>query len=249
MSARPRLSPAALLSRWLIGMALVSWRYLWATTPLHRTEVHEPTPELPPPLPAGIPTARMQPWESGVGPMFQRLFRVRIAGADKDAAALMQTVIADMGRLVPREVVQVHAGDAVDRRLQVGDDIIVDMPGPWNGPVRVVAAEPTRLQMATLGGHLEAGQIEFRAYDEDPHVVFEIEAWARPATRSVRLLYAHLRLAKEIQLNMWVRFCLAAVREAGGKRAGGVEIRTIVTPVPSEAVDRPGPGRCEVRVR
>ncbi len=228
--AQHSLSPPALVFRWLVGIGLVSWRYLWSTTPLHRTESHEPLPQLPPPFPPGFPTERVQSWEAGVGSMFHRLFRVRVAGAHKGAMALMGTVTADLGRLVPTEVVRVHKGDASDRPLRQGDEIVVDMPGPWNGPVRVVAAEPGRLQLATLAGHLEAGQIEFRAYDADPHLVFEVETWARPATLMVHLLHSHLRLAKEIQLNMWVRFCLAAARAAGGKPAGGVEIRTTVTP-------------------
>jgi hypothetical protein len=219
-------------------MGLITWRYLWSTTPLHRTEIHEETPQLPPPLPASFSSDGLQPWESGAGPMYHRLFRVRVSGARADAEALMATVTGDLGSLVPREVVHVHQGEAADRRLQPGDELVVDMPGPWNGPVGVVAAERTRLHLATLQGHLEAGQIEFRAYDDDPHLVFEIEAWARPASRSVRLLYSHLRLAKEIQLNMWVRYCLAAVQEAGGKAVDGVEIRTTVTPVPAGHASR-----------
>lgn len=233
MPKQPRLSLVGLVSRWLVGMGLISWRYLWSTTPLHRTEVREDTPQLPPPLPSDFSPDGLQPWESGVGPMYHRLFRVRIADAQKDAAAVMQTVIGDLGSLVPREVVSVHEGEAAERALEAGDEIIVDMPGPWNGPVRVVSAEGTRLWLATLAGHLEAGQIEFRAYDDQPHLVFEIEAWARPAGRMVRLLYSSLRLAKEIQFNMWVRFCQAVAEEAGGRPVDGVEIRTTVTPVPA----------------
>lgn len=232
MVDQPRLSPPALVSRWLVGMGLITWRYLWATTPLHRTESREDESHLPLELPDALSRDALQPWESGVGPMFHRRFRIRIADADEDAAALMRTVVRDLGSLVPQEVVHVHEGEASDRRLRPGDDIVVDMPGPWNGPVRVVHAESDRLHLATLAGHLEAGQIEFRAYDEAPHLVFEIEAWARPASRPVDLLYSHLRLAKEIQLNMWVRFCLAAAQEAGGRPVDGVDIHTSITPVP-----------------
>ena len=235
MVEQPRLSAPALLSRWLVGMGLVSWRYLWSTTPLHRSESHEDEPHLPPELPDTISREGLQPWQSGVGALYHRRFRVRIADADEDAATLMQTVVRDLGRLVPHEVVQVHEGEAAERRLRPGDDIVVDMPGPWNGPVRVVRADHDRLQLATLAGHLEAGQIEFRAYDEAPHLVFEVEAWARPASRTVRLLYSHLRLAKEIQFNMWVRFCLAAAQEAGGRPVDGVDIHTSVAPVPQPA--------------
>jgi hypothetical protein len=230
MSDQPGLSPVSLLSRWLVGMGLVSWRYLWSTTPLHRSEERQDEPRTPPPLPASIDRDGLQPWQSGVGPIYHRLFRVRVGDPRCDPATLMHTVVSDLGSLVPREVVQVHEGDAADRRLRPGDDIVVDMPGPWNGPVRVVAADERRLHLATRQGHLEAGQIEFRAYDEPPLLVFEIEAWARPADRAVRLLYSHLRLAKEIQLNMWVRFCEAVAEHAGGRPVDGVEIRTTVTP-------------------
>jgi hypothetical protein len=232
---QPRLSPVALLSRWLLGMGLITWRYLWSTTPLHRSDRREDSPALPPPVPDDLDRAGLQPWQSGAGPIFHRVFRVEIADARRDAAALMRTVVADLGSLVPKEVVHVHEGEASERRLRPGDDIVVDMPGPWNGPVRVVAADDHRLHLVTRAGHLEAGQIEFRAYDDAPHVVFEIEAWARPASRAVQLLYAHLRLAKEIQLNMWVRFCLAAAQDLGGRPADGVRIDTTVTPVPQPA--------------
>lgn len=239
MASDDRLSVGSLLLRWLVGMGLVSWRYLWMTTPLHRSEVHEPTPRPPPDLPPGLATDGLLPWTAGTGPLYHRRFRVRIADARRDAAGLMDIVTSDLGRLMPREVVWVHEHEATGRRLQVGDDVVVDMPGPWNGPVRVVLVDEMRLRLATRAGHLEAGQIEFRARDEDASsagsatLVFEIEAWARPADRRVRLLYTSLRLAKEIQLNMWVRFCLGAVRVSGGRHVGGVDIRTATTPAPS----------------
>ena len=40
------------------------------------------------------------------------------------------------------------------------------------------------------------------------------------------LLYNKLRLAKEIQLNMWSHFCLRAASLAGGRPQGGITIRT-----------------------
>ncbi|HEX3925196.1 MAG TPA: hypothetical protein VHY31_23150 [Streptosporangiaceae bacterium] len=36
------------------------------------------------------------------------------------------------------------------------------MPGPWDGPVRVVHTGAASFRFATLAGHLEAGEIEFR---------------------------------------------------------------------------------------
>jgi hypothetical protein len=61
------------------------------------------------------------------------------------------------------------------------------------------------------------GQLQFHARPDDRLLVFEIELWARTVDRLVHLLYTRLGLAKEVQLNMWVRFCLAVVLASGGR--------------------------------
>lgn len=217
----------AVVARWLLGTVVVTWRYLWATTPLHRGGDDEGDEgDRPPPLPADAIDDRVQQAEDGYGLLCHRLFRVRIRAADVDAAQLVERVCRDFKRFVPSEVVDVRSGELRDRGLSFEDELVVEMPGPWNGPVRVVHRDADRLHLATLRGHLEAGQVQFRAREADDLLVFEIELWARAANRVVHLLYAHLRLAKEIQLNMWVRFCLAAVAASGGQLVDGVHIST-----------------------
>jgi hypothetical protein len=110
--------------------------------------------------------------------------------------------------------------------MAVGDEYVVRMPGPWDGPVRVIDRTPTSFRLATLADHLEAGQIEFRARCEGPELVFEIESWARPGDRVSHLLYNKLLLAKEIQLNLWTETCLGFARNSGGKLQGGVRVHT-----------------------
>jgi hypothetical protein len=215
--------------RWLLGMGLMSWRYLWQTTPLHRVEERGSVDDLPPSLPAELIDDHLQRAEDGAGPFFRRRFSVTIEDATCDAASLMGMVTTDLGVLLPSEVALVEHGRrtvAGEGSLQVGDEFVIRMPGPWDGPVRVVGRDSSTLRLATLVGHLEAGQIEFRARPRDGRLVFEIETWATPATPAVRLLYSRLRLAKEMQLYMWVRAALAAARLAGGRARGGVSIRT-----------------------
>lgn len=127
--------------------------------------------------------------------------------------------------------------------MRPGDEFVVQMPGPWNGPVRVVECADDHFRFVTLRGHLEAGQIEFRARREGTALRFEIETWAQPSTVLVNLLYTRLRLAKEMQLNMWVRYCLGAADFAGGRPVGGIGINTwCVVPAPSgEIVSRSNP--------
>jgi len=68
------------------------------------------------------------------------------------------------------------------------------------------------------------GLAQFR--DDGGHLTVEVEAWSRAGDRLADLLYSRLRLAKEIQLNMWVHFCLRAAGIAGGHPRGGVTIDT-----------------------
>jgi Domain of unknown function (DUF1990) len=109
------------------------------------------------------------------------------------------------------------------------------MPGPWDGPVRVAKTSPRSFRLVTLAGHLEAGQIEFRATNGD-QVGFEIESWARSGDRLSELLYDRLRISKEVQFHMWTSFLERVVTIAGGKRDGGLRIETRkVTEVPADA--------------
>jgi uncharacterized protein (UPF0548 family) len=89
-----------------------------------------------------------------------------------------------------------------------------------------VRREDASFRLATLDGHLEAGEIEFRANTDGDCLHFEIESWARAGDRMSALLYNNLRLAKEIQLNMWSHFCIRAARMAGGRPQGGITIQT-----------------------
>jgi hypothetical protein len=110
--------------------------------------------------------------------------------------------------------------------LRRGDEFVVRMPGPWDGPVRVIRRDDTSFRLGTLTGHLEAGEIEFRATGSGDALHFEIESWARAGDRLADVLYNKLRLAKEIQLNMWSHFCVRVAALAGGRPQGGVTIRT-----------------------
>ncbi len=110
--------------------------------------------------------------------------------------------------------------------VAVGDEYLVRMPGPWDGPVRVVAREETSFRFVTLEDHLEAGQIEFSAHREDGLLIFEIESWARSGDPLMSLLYYHLRMAKETQLHMWISLLERATKRSGGRMTRGIDIHT-----------------------
>ena len=222
----PRSRRLATAARWPVGVGLTSWRYMWRTTPMHRREAPgRPLDDAPPPLPAGIDLDEMQRPEDGVGPLFHRRYGVRIRNARISPEELVARLGADPNRAAPTEFARFTKVHGDDGRLRVGDEYLVRMPGPWDGPVRVVDATPASFRLATLAGHLEAGQIEFRA-SRDDHLLFCIESWARSGDRLSSVLYGRLRMAKEVQLHMWISFLERIVELSGGRMTGGVDVDT-----------------------
>lgn len=223
LSARRRWAIAA---RWPAGVALTAWRYMWSTTPVHRWTMRGSWSEdAPPELPADFEHKDLQTWKDGTGPLLHRIYRTRIVASPMGGGGVIGRLVEDMNRVAPTEFASFHRVEG-DGPMRVGDDYVVRMPGPWDGPVTVVAADETSFRLATLRGHLEAGQIEFRADEDHRGVVFEIESWARSGDRLSDLLYTGLRISKEVQLHMWASVLRNVVKLAGGKMAGGIVITT-----------------------
>jgi hypothetical protein len=211
-------------TRWPAGVALTSWRYMWRTTPFHRSEVDGTlSDDAPPELPAGVSSDEVQ--LDGYGALFHRLYRGRIREPRLSPDALIAAIAEAPDRVAPSEFATFRKvlGDA--GAMAVGDEYVVRMPGPWDGPVRVVERTPQSFRLVTLDGHLEAGQIRFSALPGDP-LEFRIESWARAGDRLSSLLYDRLRMSKEVQLHMWTSVIERAAELSGGRLTGGIEIRT-----------------------
>jgi hypothetical protein len=224
----------AIVLRWPIGLALVAWQYMWRTTPIHRSESSGDNHDRPPPVPPELVDDDLQPVEDGVGPMFHRRYSVRVERAVQQPAEVIGALAGDPNCAAPREVAVFEKTRGEPGAMSVGDEFLIRMPGPWDGPVRVVDRTETSFRLATLRGHLEAGQIEFRCRPKKDTLVIAIEAWARSGDRLSHLLYSRLRLAKEIQLNLWVETCLRLALGSGGRVRGGVQVRTRRLPDPAD---------------
>jgi uncharacterized protein DUF1990 len=236
-SKLPLTRSAGIAARWPLGLALTSWRYLWRTTPLYRAE--EPgrwSDDAPPPLPDGSIDDEAQRVADGAGPLFHRRYRAAIRRAGLPAEELMARLQADPDSAAPSEFATFRKVSGDEGVMRPGDEYIVRMPGPWDGPVRVVEVSARSFRFMTLAGHLEAGQISFRVAGEDGSICFEIESWARSGDRLSNLLYDRMRMSKEIQLHMWISFLERVILISGGRRDGGLRIDTRrVEDVPSRA--------------
>jgi hypothetical protein len=220
---------ASRLFRFVVGMSITGLRYVTQRVPLYRRDREEDTedsPDLGRPHPGDPDT--IQRADDGVGALFHRTFDVHVTDEELDAEALIARILADPNRVAPTELATFETEDGAPAHdLDVGDELIVRLPGPWNGPVRVVERTPTSFRLATLRGHLEAGEIEFRAgYDDRGFLRFRISTWARSGDRLFDALYERFPIGREMQLHMWSQFCRRVAKEAGGVRMSNVTCTT-----------------------
>ncbi len=196
---------------------------------MHRWEMTGTWPaDSPPKLPGGTDLGELQSVEDGVGPLMHRLYRTRIVGSTLTPERLMALISENLDGVAPSEFATFQKVEGEKGDLSRGNRYVVRMPGPWDGPVRVVAADATSFRLATLPGHLEAGQIEFRVGSDHRSLWFEIESWARSGDRLSDLLYAGVRISKEVQLHMWASVLRRIVDLADGRMEGGIVITTRV---------------------
>ena len=225
--AQSNLRRLGTATRWPLGVAITSWRYLWRTTPMHRSEhAGSLAEDAPPPLSTECDWDDLQEPRDGTGTLFHRLYWTRIREADVTPEQLMARLQADPNRVCPNEFAVFQKLRGREKEMKFGDEFVVRMAAPWDGPVRVVDVTPTSFRLATLAGHLEAGQIEFRARSDDEMLRFEIESWARSSDWLTDKLYDHLRMSKEVQLHMWTSVIERTARLAKGKITGGIHIDT-----------------------
>ncbi len=219
------MRPISILS-WPFGVAATSFVYVWRTTPIHRRELTGTADDLPPSEPRPIHDERVQRPRDGVGPLCHRTYTGRIRDSAWSAEELMRRLRSDPNLVAPLALARFHKTRGPAWQMEIGDEFVVRMPGPWDGPIRTVEVLPQSFRFVTLSGHLEAGQIEWRARDEGDVVVFQIESWARAGDRLSALLHDHLRMAKEVQLHMWTSVVEKVARRTGGRLEHGVDIDT-----------------------
>ena len=209
------------------GSALTSWSYIWRITPIHRRELEGSLEDdSPPPLPQDVAHDGIQLPEDGSGPLFHRIYTGVIEDARSGPAELIDHLAADPNRVVPLALARFKKTSGPEWRLETGDEFLVRMLGPWDGPVRAVQVTPASFRFATLEGHLEAGQIEWRAYEKDERLVFQVVSWARSGDRLSAIMHDGLLMAKEVQLHMWTSVVEHVARESGGRLVGGVDVET-----------------------
>lgn len=220
------------LARWAVALPMTAVQYVIQRVPLYQRDSLElatsetSLPDLERDLPGDADG--LQRASEGVGALFHRSFTISMTDEQLDAEQLIDHVLEDPNRVAPSRMARFETFDGrFARNLEVGDELVVRLPGPWDGPVRLIQRTPTSFRFATMEGHMEAGEIEFSVgYDDRGFLLFRIDSWARSGDRLFHLLYERFALGREMQLHMWSQFCQKAASASGGVRMSNVTVIT-----------------------
>ncbi len=211
--------------RWLAGAPVVAVQHLLALRHVDRVTVDVATLSEPPPRPQGGPASQGIP--EGHGPLVMRTYSIDLIGASLDGPALIRRLLEDPNRFCPNGIASFMRDDESAHDLSVGDEVAVELPGPWDGPVRVERADDVLL-LHTLDGHMEAGHIRFDTVPVEGGYTFRIRSWARAGDRAFLLLHVVAKVAWEMQTAMWVQLCTRACEISGGQRVGPIRVHSEV---------------------
>lgn len=211
------------------GGLSAGWEYLTLTRRVHRFEEAGSVEEdMPPPLPTGVAfDDDVQGLADGVGPLMHRAYVVCLRGSCLSARDLIAAFAGRPNRATPLELAEFEKERGEDGELRVGDEFTIRIPGPWDGPVRVVETEKSGFGFVTRGGHLEAGRIRFGARElDDGRLEVRIESWARGGDHVSNALFDWIGINKEVQLHMWTSVLTRLTQLCEGTRDGPVVATT-----------------------
>jgi len=225
-----RLEVLERVAGWAVGVPFALWRYAAREVEVdRRVERHAwPIPGFPEDRRSGPGDPRdFQRPSDGWGAAYRRRYRATIADPVLTPEELIAVIGNDPDVACPVEFARFEKLRGEPGELRVGDDYRVRLPGPWNGPVRVVERDERSFRLATLHDHMEAGEIVFRAEQKGGRMRFEIRSWARSGDPLFALLYDRIPINRAVQQHMWVQFLERVAQISGGRIEPPVEVHAL----------------------
>jgi hypothetical protein len=80
-------------------------------------------------------------------PLYHRRYRVAISNHRLSSTDVIGRIRSDPNLAAPKEFARFHKLGGAEACMRPGDEYLVHMPGPWDGPVRVGEGDPPLLSL------------------------------------------------------------------------------------------------------
>jgi len=152
-------------------------------------------------------TQGLQLPSNGYGKLIHRQYSIKFK-CKETAREIVDLISCNPNQFCNEAMATFEKTTGASESMEAGDEYLIRISGPWNGPVRVIEREATSFALATRDRHLEAGFIEFKVDDVDgQRRRLTIQSWATSGGPLVWITYALLRVTKLAQTALWTEFC------------------------------------------
>ncbi len=172
----------------------------------------------------------VQTQQDGEGTLFERRYWADVQHSVFTPEDVMTYIKSHFNDFSPDLLAKFEKTEGQEEVMSEGDEMSIEILGPWNGDVRVTHSEATWFELITLEGHPEAGTIRFKATelpDVPGGVHFEIRSLARARDNIVALAHEKLGIGMVVQERMWREFCTRVADFTHGELIGEVQSRTL----------------------
>ena len=209
---------------WLLGAPLAVFRFLRREILVEQIDAAHPVA----PLPAADPRASPSQTEPGLGPVAHHLYAATTRNPKLAPEQVLAIIAANPNVVAPTEVLRFERPRGTSSSLQKGDELLIRMAGPWNGPMRVTERGDDRLRLAAMPGHPQQGQIELRVRSRDGDrngILIELQTREHAAGLGFYLLQ-RTGLIQRMQSYTWAEILQNAARLAGGQPPDRITVQS-----------------------
>lgn len=216
---RTRLGPGAMRKLgWIAGAPLAIFRFLRRRTPVEELDSGAA------PLSESSEAAQ-RGGDQGVGPEIHRLYSAFARNPALSAERVLSVIAMDPNVVAPWEVLRFDKTHGEAGGLREGDELLVRMAGPWNGPVKVNRRWDQGFRLVSTRGHPQVGEVELRMRDEDGGIAMEIQTRERAAGFAFHVMQ-RVGLIRRMEAYAWCEMLENAAQLAGGRPPERITIRS-----------------------
>lgn len=147
--------------------------------------------------------------DDGMGDLYKKTFTIPIQVNFNKLQHHFKDFKSDMNKYSKNPIAKLPDKSICKSGLEEGNRILIELLGPYNGPVVVTESSENNLKLQTLENHPKAGYIEFSITKSAtvPHF-FRVDTYSRSKDYLFHLARSKTQVVSKIQDTVWIDLCI-----------------------------------------
>ena len=151
----------------------------------------------------------LQDLEDGTGNLYRKTFEIKISGTYAELEEKFLEFKKDMNSFSTNPIIKLPKNENKGVPVTEGNRLIVELLGPYNGPMEVVQADRKTLKLQTLEHHPKVGSISFSVDARDFYQnVFRVETESRSKDFFFHIAKSKTKVISAIEDSVWKELCV-----------------------------------------